>query len=310
MTNTQFLFVKNVLVSPVLLARRFLCIITPGWELIAALHFEDTVPVSPFVILLKIGPSSHCSSFKVKTGIVLWPSLILWFVVDVTIMCPMCFSLNLFHICWLPRLCLKSLVGSGTLTTIPPANVCPPRFRSPLAIHCLFVFIYILVLLWLTIFKLGGWGWVSPAANYICLVNDSYWCFSSRISTCLFLIIEFSIFSLKFLSLSIPAISLSASDNSCIWIPMHLFPLSLVSIFIHMLFSLMPGYFHVNFGHFLVNVTEQNMRSGIMVPSPREDLLTDYGLPQPPVKRLTRFKRVSSPRKSRSVSTTPLIPLG
>lgn len=65
--------------------------------------------------------------------------------------------------------------------------------------------------------------------------------------------------SLKFLNLLIPGISLSASDNSSIWIPTCLFLLPLNSAFILVLFSLMPNYFKVNTGHCILKIIESGL---------------------------------------------------
>lgn len=65
---------------------------------------------------------------------------------------------------------------------------------------------------------------------------------------------KFFILPLKFLNLLTLVISLSASDNSIIWIPMCLFLLPLVSAFIQVLFSLIPGYIYVNIGHSILKI--------------------------------------------------------
>lgn len=68
---------------------------------------------------------------------------------------------------------------------------------------------------------------------------------------------KFSVLSLKFLNLLTLVISLSASDNSIIWIPMCLFLLPLISAFIQVLFSLMPSYFYMNIGYFILKILER-----------------------------------------------------
>lgn len=83
---------------------------------------------------------------------------------------------------------------------------------------------------------------------------------------------KFSFLSLKFLNLLIPVISMSASDNSIIWIPTCLFLLPRLCFHSGIVFSY-AWLFLSEYWILHMKSYRENVRPWVTLPSPREDLL-------------------------------------